>query len=116
MLPNRNLLFKPDEEKRLFAQLDKCEWLKPIVRFTLNTGMRRGEICGFQWFDLNFDRGLIHVRDTKNGKDRIIPMNRTVRRLLEMQKELRAQPRKNRDGTPKVPSVCVSKSANGRGS
>lgn len=44
--------------------------------------MRRGEICGLQWFDLNFERRLIHVRNTKNGKDRLIPMNATVRTLL----------------------------------
>src|SRR6267378_6084902 len=36
-------------------------------------------------FDLNFERGLIHVRNTKNGKDRLIPMNATVRALLESQ-------------------------------
>jgi hypothetical protein len=69
--------------------------------------LRRGEICALQFFDLNFDRGLIHVRNTKNGKDRIIPMNRIVRQLLENQKVLRAQPRKNRDGTLKVPSTYV---------
>ena len=69
----------PDEENRLFEQLDNCEWLKPVVLIALQTGMRRGEICNLQWFDLNFDRGLIHVRNTKNGKDRTIPMNATVR-------------------------------------
>src|SRR6185503_3139170 len=56
-----------------FEQFDNCEWLKPIVLIALHTGMRRGEICNLQWFDLNFDRGLIHVRNTKNGKDRVIP-------------------------------------------
>jgi integrase len=71
-----------DEEKVLFQKLDGCEWLKGIVLFALHTGMRRGEICGLQWFDLNFERGLIHVRNTKNGKDRLIPMNATVRTLL----------------------------------
>jgi len=74
-----------DEEKRLFKQIDGCEWLKSIVVMALHTGMRRGEICGLQWFDLNFERGLIHVRNTKNGKDRLIPMNATVRALLENQ-------------------------------
>src|SRR6185436_1423268 len=96
-----------DEEKRLFEQLDSCEWLRPIIVMALHSGMRRGEICGLQWFDLNFDRGLIHVRNTKNGKDRIIPMNRTVRQLLETQKMIRGRPRQNRDGTPKVPSPYV---------
>ena len=71
-----------DEEKSLFEKLDGCEWLKGIVLFALHTGMRRGEICGLQWFDLNFERRLIHVRNTKNGKDRLIPMNATVRTLL----------------------------------
>ena len=52
----------PEEETRLFEQFDNCEWLKPIVLIALHTGMRRGEICNLQWFDLNFDRGLIHVR------------------------------------------------------
>ena len=71
-----------DEETALFEQLDGCEWLKGIVLIALHTGMRRGEICGLQWFDMNFERGLIRVRNTKNGKDRIIPMNATVRTLL----------------------------------
>src|ERR1044072_8323355 len=81
----------PDEEMRLFEQLDNCEWLKPVVLIALQTGMRRGEICNLHWFDLNFDRSLIHVRNTKNGKDRTIPMNATVRQLLETQKVLRAR-------------------------
>ncbi|MDQ2977255.1 MAG: site-specific integrase [Acidobacteriota bacterium] len=68
-----------DEEKRLFEHFDGCEWLRSIVLMALHTGMRRGEIFGLQWFDLNFDCGLIHVRNTKNGKDRLIPMNATVR-------------------------------------
>ena len=81
----------PDEEKMLFEQFDNCEWLNQIVLFAVHTGMRRGEICNLRWFDLNFDRGLIHVRNSKNGKDRIIPMNATVRQLLETQKILRAR-------------------------
>jgi integrase len=81
----------PDEETALFEQLDACEWLKGIVVIALHTGMRRGEICGLQWFDLNFERGLIHVRNTKNGKDRLIPMNATVRALLEERRTRRAE-------------------------
>ena len=99
----------PDEEKRLFEQLESCEWLKPIVLIALHTGMRRGEICNLQWFDLNFDRGLIHLRNTKNGKDRIIPMNVTVRQLLETQKIVRARrAQQNAEkGKSSVPSPYV---------
>lgn len=80
-----------DEEIALFEQLDDCEWLKGIVLIALHTGMRRGEICGLQWFDLNFERELIHVRNTKNGKDRLIVMNVTVRALLEERRTCRAE-------------------------
>ena len=99
----------PDEETRLFEQLDNCEWLKPVVLIALQTGMRRGEICNLQWFDLNFDRGLIHVRNTKNGKDRTIPMNATVRQLLETQKVLRARKAQENaeKGKSQVPSPYV---------
>lgn len=29
------------------------------------TGMRRGEVCGLQWVNVDLDRGLIHVRSTR---------------------------------------------------
>jgi integrase len=49
----------------------------------INTGMRQGEIFGLTWFDVDLSQGLIHVRVSKNGKDRFIPINQTVRRMLE---------------------------------
>jgi integrase len=73
----------PDEEANLMTALDNRLWLKNIVLMALNTGMRRGEIFNLQWFDVDFERGLVHVRHTKSGKDRAIPMNSTVRALLE---------------------------------
>jgi len=58
----------PDARRReqAFAQLDNCEWLKLIVLIALHTGMRGGEICNLQWFDLNFDRELICNRPLKH--------------------------------------------------
>ena len=73
----------PDEETRLFEALEGCDWLRNIVIVALNTGMRRGEIFSLQWFDVDFERGFLNVRNTKSGKDRAIPMNSTIRGLLE---------------------------------
>jgi integrase len=42
----------PAEEKRLFEQLENCEWLNPIA-VALNTGMRRGEICNLHGSSIN---------------------------------------------------------------
>lgn len=62
--------------------LNECDWLRNIVIFALNTGMRRGEIFGLQWFDVDFAREVVKVRNTRNGKNRMIPMNQTVREQL----------------------------------
>ena len=62
------------------------EQLKDIVTVALHTGMRRGEIFNLTWFDLDFDRGVIHVRKTKTKLNRVVPMNGRVREILNKQK------------------------------
>jgi len=74
-----------DEEKRLMAALEGQDWLKSVVVMAIHTGMRRGEIFKLRWFDVDFSRGLIHVRDTKTAKDRDVPMSGAVREMLERQ-------------------------------
>ena len=49
----------------------------------INTGMRQGEIFNLIWFDVDLARGLIHVRVSKNGKDRFVPINQTVRMMFQ---------------------------------
>ena len=49
----------------------------------INTGMRQGEIFDLTWFDVDLLRGVIHIRVSKNGKDRFVPINQTVRAMLE---------------------------------
>jgi integrase len=42
-------------------------------------------ICRFdcRWFDVDLPRGVLHVRVSKNGKDRFVPINQTIREMLE---------------------------------
>ena len=72
-----------EEEARLFEKLESQEWVQRIVMMAINTGMRQGEIFDLTWFDVDLSRGLLHVRFSKNGKDRFVPINQTVRRMLE---------------------------------
>lgn len=72
-----------DEEKKLLAQLQPHKWVRDVVVTALHTGMRRGEIFNLQWFDVDSGRGLLHVRNTKSGRDRDVPINSVVRSLLE---------------------------------
>jgi integrase len=75
-----------DEEQRLFEAMGDNEQLIDIVTIALHTGMRRGEIFNLKWFDLDFDRAVIHVRKTKTKLNRVVPMNRRVREVFNKQK------------------------------
>jgi integrase len=67
----------------VFEKIEGQEWVQRIVTMAINTGMRQGEIFNLTWFHVDLSRGLIHVRVSKNGKDRFIPINQTVRTMLE---------------------------------
>jgi integrase len=71
----------PDEMKALMSALP--DWLQPIVIFARFTGARQGEIFKLIWKDVDFKKGLITFRDTKNGSTGTVRMNATTRTLLE---------------------------------
>jgi excisionase family DNA binding protein len=77
-------ILTPDEERRL---LEHCaDHLKPIILVALHTGMRRGEVLGLKWEQVDFRQGQIKVEKTKSGKTRFIPINSE---LLETLRELK---------------------------
>ena len=47
---------------RAFLDLTADEPLGPLFRFTAMTGMRRGEVCGLRWCDVDLDKARIEVR------------------------------------------------------
>jgi len=53
-----------------------------VVRLALETGMRRGEIAGIQWEDVDLERRVIHLYDTKNRDDRTVPLSSRATVLL----------------------------------
>jgi integrase len=61
------------------------EHLRPIVVTALNTGMRRGEIFSLKWANVDLKNGFILLEEgmTKNGERREIPINATVRAVLQ---------------------------------
>src|SRR5262245_31957089 len=65
-----------DEAERL---LDACEPpLKPIILTALHTGMRKGELLGLTWDQVDMTHGFIRLKQTKNGKARALPFNETL--------------------------------------
>jgi integrase len=45
--------------------------------------MRKSEMFRLKWDDVDPDRGFIHLRDPKGGKDQTIPLNQAAREVLE---------------------------------
>jgi integrase len=58
-------------------------WLRPIVRFAVATGMRRGEILGLRWLDVDLLGERILLPQTKNGEGRIVYLNQLALQILE---------------------------------
>ena len=77
---SRTRFLEREELKTLVDSSD--ERLKAVILFAVNTGMRLGEIQGLKWGEVDFARGFITLRETKNGETRFVPMNRTVKETL----------------------------------
>jgi integrase len=59
-----------------------------FIRFALSTGMRRSEILSLAWEDINLDRRLITLKDSKNSRPRWIPTDESAMRVLLTQQRL----------------------------
>jgi len=88
----RNVKLLPENNRRLrFLSIQECQRLiecchkdlKPIVVVALNTGMRRGEIFGLKWEQVDLSHGFILLDVTKNGERREIPINTTLEYLFK---------------------------------
>ena len=73
-----------DERKALLDACRKSELpsLYLIVLFALTTGMRRGELLGLRWSDVDLERRVAVLHNTKNGDRRSVPIVPEVAELL----------------------------------
>ena len=80
----RNRILGKDEEKELIeaCALSKCIYLKPMVQFSIETAIRQGELLKIRFKDINFKKHTLLLTDTKNGRDRIIPLSQKAFLIL----------------------------------
>lgn len=59
--------------------------LTPMVVLSMNTGLRRGELLGLAWANIDFECGTLTVagESAKSGHTRRIPLNQEARGVLE---------------------------------
>jgi len=54
-----------------------------IVVLAIETGMRRGEIVSLRHRQINLQRRVVHLPETKNGSTRYVPLTKTAVKVLE---------------------------------
>lgn len=80
-----------DERSALLNQcrLSDNPHLETIVVLALSTGMRRGEILGLKWSDIDLKQGVIILHHTKNGERRRVAVASRALDLLRAHAKVR---------------------------
>jgi integron integrase len=73
-----------DEVSRLLASIDD-DTDRLLARLLYGTGMRKLEALSLRTKDVDFDRGVIVVREGKNAKDRVVMLPRSLEPDLRVQ-------------------------------
>lgn len=74
--PGRDRRLRPREEAKLLRRASEMKnpEMYSVIVIALETAMRQGEILGIQWEDINLRIGIVHLRMTKNGTKRDVPL------------------------------------------
>lgn len=76
-----NTLKSGDEENRLMMAATPI--FKEIIHFTLNTGVRRENVIGLRWSNINFEKRIITLIKNKSNKLIKIPMTESLYNMLK---------------------------------
>jgi len=75
----RNRVLTHEEESRLLhactPQANRNIYTRPFVILALETAMRRGELLGLKWIDIDFNKKTAFILLTKNGESRTVPLS-----------------------------------------
>jgi integrase len=64
----------------------------PLVKFALETAMRRGEILGLRWEYIDLQKRIAFIPLTKNGESRTVPLSTAAIEILRaLPRDLRGQ-------------------------
>jgi integrase len=74
---------EPRNEKGQLGSGTRNPWLKPIVLFAIETGMRRSEMLSLKWKDIDLENHAAHLHDTKNASAREVPLSSQARKVLK---------------------------------
>ena len=71
----------PGELEKLLES--SSEELNQVIRFALETAMRRGELAGMTWEMVDLKKRTVTLPETKNGQKRIVPLSSIAVAILK---------------------------------
>lgn len=87
-----------DELKQFNAQVERESILTQVIMYTLEqTGMRRGELCGLQWRDIDFDDLSISINRTRDFNGVRDPKTKDSKRTIRISQKLASLLKKSID-------------------
>lgn len=82
--PGRVRFLSDLERTALLAacQQSRTPALYPVVLLAVTTGARKNELRFLRWRDIDLERGLLRLAETKNGERRAVPVPQVTREVL----------------------------------
>ncbi|EAY56621.1 MAG: putative phage integrase [Leptospirillum rubarum] len=77
----RDRRLQPGELEKLLES--SSEEMNQVIRFALETAMRRGELAGMTWEMVDMKKRTVTLPETKNGQKRIVPLSFVALSILK---------------------------------
>lgn len=72
----RERRLSPEEEQTLLDQLRKIgAYMAPLAELAIESAMRQGELLSLTWADVDLQKRIAHLKDTKNSEPRHVPLS-----------------------------------------
>jgi len=80
----RERRLQPDEEKALLAELRKAgPYHGALASIAIESAMRQGELLALRWSDVDLQKRIAHLKDTKNSEPRDVPLSTRAVEILK---------------------------------
>lgn len=81
----RSKRLEPDAGERLQAAIGSAHawYLRPLIEFAIETGMRRGEMLSLLWANVDLSRRTAYLPITKNGHSRTVALTSRSVEILQ---------------------------------